>query len=89
MAIIPDNTQDASFITIGVIDNAIEAQLVSSILTEQEIPHQIISHHDTAYDGLYQLQKGWGEIKAPHHQKTAIENILNEIRNAEKPSSLK
>ncbi|MEZ4578071.1 MAG: hypothetical protein R2875_08680 [Desulfobacterales bacterium] len=35
---IPDNTQDASFITIGVIDNAIEAQLVSSILTEQEIP---------------------------------------------------
>ncbi|MEZ4550106.1 MAG: hypothetical protein R2860_07325 [Desulfobacterales bacterium] len=60
---IPDNTQDASFITIGVIDNAIEAQLVSSILTEQEIPHQIISHHDTAYDGLYQLQKGWGKSR--------------------------
>ncbi len=82
------NAHNASFVTIDVIDNAIEAQLISSILTEQEIPHQIISHHDTAYDGLYQLQKGWGEIKGPQRRKTAIQKILDEIRNTDQQPTL-
>lgn len=69
-----------SFITVGVIENTIEAQLLTSILTEREIPHRIRSHHDTAYDGLFQTQKGWGEIAAPGQYKSEIIEIIGHIR---------
>ena len=70
-----------SFVKIAVIENTIEAQLVESILNEQNIPHRIRSHHDTAYDGLFQTQKGWGEIEAPLSFKNEITDIINGIRS--------
>jgi hypothetical protein len=68
------------FTKIAVLDNAIEAQLIVSILTDLDIPHRIRSYHDTALDGLYQVQKGWGNIEAPLSYQTEIIQILNEIR---------
>ena len=44
------------FINIAILENIIEAQLIDSILNEQNIPHMIRSFHDTAYDGLFQFQ---------------------------------
>ena len=45
---------------IAIMENEIEARLLDSILTERDIPHLMRSYHDTAYDGLFQTQKGWG-----------------------------
>ena len=53
------------FTKVKILENEIEARLVDSILTERKIPHGMRSYHDTAYDGLYQSQKGWGYISAP------------------------
>jgi len=50
---------------IVVLDNEIEARLMDSILTERNIPHRLKSYHDSAYDGIFQTQKGWGHIEAP------------------------
>ena len=69
------------FIRVSALENIIEAQVVESMLKEQEIPHRIRSFHDTAYDGLFQLQKGWGEIYAPPDRKKEIESILDDIRS--------
>ena len=74
------NQPDEVFTKIAVLDNAIEAQLVDSILTDLDIPHRIRSYHDTALDGLYQVQKGWGNIEAPASYQNEIIQILNEIR---------
>ncbi|MFW6052461.1 MAG: hypothetical protein ACOC8I_00995 [Desulfosalsimonas sp.] len=74
----PDNT---NFIRISGIDNPFEAQLLGSVLEERAIPHRIRSHHDTAYNGLYQMQKGWGEIHAPALYKSTILDIIEQIRN--------
>ncbi len=68
------------FIRIAGLENAIEAQLVESILTEQGIPHRIRSYYDTAYDGLFQVQKGWGEIQAPESFTETIKEILADVR---------
>ncbi|MBU0987236.1 MAG: hypothetical protein KKH68_08285 [Proteobacteria bacterium] len=70
-----------SFIGIALLDNIIEAQLIDSILDEQNIPHRIRSYHDTAYDGLFQVQKGWGQLYAPPAYKQEILEILNDIRS--------
>ncbi|NOY68327.1 MAG: hypothetical protein GXP53_02380 [Deltaproteobacteria bacterium] len=74
-----------TFIRISGMDNQMEAQLLDSILDERAIPHRICSFHDTAYDGLYQAQKGWGEITAPFAYKRQIEEILEQIRTASEP----
>ena len=70
-----------NFVKITVLENEIEAQLVRSILTERELPHMIRSFHDTAYDGLYQFQFGWGELYAPGDFKQEIMHLLDNIRH--------
>ncbi|MDZ7833076.1 MAG: hypothetical protein U5L07_15110 [Desulfobacterales bacterium] len=74
------NPENFEYIHIAPIENAIEGQLMGSILTDQDIPHRIHSFHDTAYDGLYQFQKGWGEITAPEKYRDSILDILEKIR---------
>lgn len=71
---------EGAYRTIAVIENGIEAQLIESILTERGIPHRVHSHHDTAYDGLFQTQKGWGRVEAPLSRKPEILEIINDIR---------
>lgn len=69
-----------AFVKIANIENLIEAQVLESALKEQEIPHRIRSFHDTAYDGLFQFQKGWGEIYAPEEWKEEILEIIEANR---------
>jgi hypothetical protein len=69
------------FVKIAVLENAIETQLVESVLKERQIPHRIRSYHDTAYDGLFQVQKGWAELNAPSDYRNEILDILNSVRN--------
>ena len=69
------------YIKITVLENTVEAQLVESILSEKNIPHRIRSFHDTAYDGLFQFQKGWGELYAPFELKGEILKIIEILRS--------
>jgi hypothetical protein len=66
---------------IAILDNEIEAQLMDSVLTERGIPHEMRSYHDTAYDGLFQTQKGWGYIGAPLAYREQVLEILDDLRN--------
>ena len=69
-----------AYIKVTILENTIEAQLIESILSEKKIPHRIRSFHDTAYDGLFQMQKGWGELLAPEAVKNDILEIVNIVR---------
>jgi hypothetical protein len=74
-------THGREYINVAILENIIEAQLIGSILDEQNIPHRIRSFHDTAYDGLFQFQMGWGEICAPPSCKQEIIEILKDVRS--------
>ncbi|HUU41455.1 MAG TPA: hypothetical protein VMW42_10990 [Desulfatiglandales bacterium] len=65
---------------IAILENEIEARLLDSILNERGIPHLITSYHDTAYDGLYQTQKGWGCVSALEAYQEMILEIISIIR---------
>lgn len=69
-----------AYVKVTGLENIVEAQLMVSILEEKGIPHRIRSFHDTAYDGLFQFQKGWGEIFAPPALKDEILDILAVVR---------
>lgn len=65
---------------IGTLENEFEAQLLESIMLEREIPHRLRSYHDTAFDGLFQTQKGWGVVLAPRAYTDEILEIISDIR---------
>ena len=68
---------------IIVLKNGVEAKLLESILNEKNIPHFLISHHDTALNGLWQVQKGWGHLEAPGEYKEEIISIYKEMNKTE------
>lgn len=78
---------ETTFVRIIPLDNIIEAQLIESILEDEKIPHQIRSFHDTAYDGLFQFQKGYGEVWAPPEYRQNIIEVVNLIQKNEKRDS--
>jgi len=70
----------ADYEKIATLDNEFEAQLLASILEEREIPHRLRSYHDTAFDGLFQTQKGWGVVQAPDAYADEVREIIADIR---------
>jgi hypothetical protein len=75
-----DTPSDREYVRVAILESMIEAQLMASVLNDRQIPHRIQSYHDTAYDGLFQVQKGWGEIRAPATFLDRIMKILDTIR---------
>jgi len=72
---------ESQFIKIAALENLIEAQVLEDVLKDRQIPFRIRSFHDTAYDGLFQLQKGWGEIYAPAEYEREILGIIGNVRD--------
>jgi len=67
------------FKKIMILENEIEAGLLDSVLNERNIPHRIQSYHDSAYDGIYQAQKGWGVVLAPPEYEEEIQSIYEDL----------
>lgn len=65
---------------IAVLENYLEAELLGRELEAREIPHVMRSYHDSAYDGIYQFQKGWGEVQAPEEFREEILAMLRDFR---------
>lgn len=64
-------------VKILILNNEIEAKLLDGLLTEKEIPHLIRSYHDSALDGLWQMNSGWGHLEAPEAFRDEIMSIYN------------
>jgi len=67
---------------IAILDNGIQASLLSSLLDEEGIRHHICSYHDSAYDGLFQTERGWGHIEAAPENGARILEIIEELRKS-------
>jgi len=72
------------FEKIVVLENEVEASLMESILKERNIPHRMRNYHDLAFDGLFEVQKGWGHIEAPTNFKNEIVTIYEDLRQNKK-----
>jgi hypothetical protein len=68
------------YIKVATLENEIEASLVESILTERRIPFRMRSYHDTAFDGLFQTQKGWGYVSVPRSSEEEVKEIISDLR---------
>jgi hypothetical protein len=62
------------------ISSEIEAQRIKEILDSNGISHIIRSFHDSAYDGLFQNQLGWGVLEADDSdEKLILDLVGNDI----------
>ncbi len=61
------------------LKNDQEARLLSGLLDDEGIPHIMVSYHDSAYDGIFQLQQGWGHVEAPPEYQEQITDIYNDM----------
>jgi len=68
------------FKKVLVLNNEVEARLLDAVLEEKQIPHLMRSYHDTAYDGLWQQQQGWGHVEAPERYSEEILSIYGDLR---------
>jgi len=68
------------WVKAGTVDTRFEGDRVAQALKEAEIPFMIKSFHDTAYDGLYVLQKGWGAVLVPQEFQEQTEAVIADIK---------
>ena len=74
--------ENAPLKTLMKPENEAEANVIKSVLEEHGIYAEIKSFHDTAYDGLFQSQYGWGIIRVSEVEFTEAQRIVKEWRNA-------
>jgi hypothetical protein len=72
--------REESFKKIAVVENTFEADLISQTLQQEGIPCMIRPYHDTAYDGIFIPQKGWGAVMVPEALEEKACAIIAEIR---------
>ncbi len=70
------------WVKAGIIENRFEGDRVSFALNEAGIPFLIKSFLDTAYDGLYLPQKGWGAIMVPKNFEEEAKRVISEVRKS-------
>lgn len=63
-------------------ENEAEANVIKSVLKEHGIHAEIQSFHDTAYDGLFQSQYGWGLIRVSEADFNEAKRVVKEWRDA-------
>jgi hypothetical protein len=75
---------EVNFKKITVVENKFEADLISQTLQNEGIPVMIRSYHDTAYNGIFIPQKGWGAVMVPAEMedkaRIIIEELLRDLR---------
>ncbi len=70
------------WIKAGVVENRFEGDRISQSLQEAGIPFMVKSFLDTAYNGLYVPQKGWGMVLVPESYLDEAEKVIGEVKNS-------
>jgi len=73
------DSDSGNMISIYRFTNEIEAQILDDVLNKEGIPHRIRSFHDSAYDGMFQMQMGWGQLEAPESYKKRIRELAEKV----------
>jgi hypothetical protein len=69
----------SKIIKIAELNNSIQASLLANMLKNRGIPHYVRTYYDSAYDGLFLVQKGWGYIEAPEEYKEEILQVYDDL----------
>lgn len=70
------------FVPVKIAETPIEAERIRSFLEQEGLTVLVRTFEDTAYDGIYVAQKGWGAIEVPEDEKERAERLVEEMDRA-------
>lgn len=86
------SSDQSDMVRIHTVENRFEADLLMQALGEECIPAMLRPFEETAYDGLFVTQMGWGAILVPGdyegEARRVIENVLESISESSAGGSL-
>lgn len=68
-------------IKVHTIESIFEMDMIKDALDKEGLSYSIKEHKDTAYDGLFILQKGYATLFAEEYDKLKIQTIIERIKN--------
>ena len=73
----PEQQQD--MVRIHTVENRFEADLLVQALRQENIPVLLRRFEETAYDGLFVTQMGWGALLVPGDYEEEAARVLNRV----------
>ena len=70
-----------TMVKIFTLQDRFEADLIEKELEREGIPVLIRSFKDTAYDGIYIPQKGWGEVRVPEKDQGRAQALIENLEH--------
>jgi ketol-acid reductoisomerase len=68
-------------VKVHTIENIFEMDMIKDALEKEGIAYTIKEHKDTAYDGLFILQKGYATLFVEEWDKKKVQTIVRRIKN--------
>ena len=72
----------SELVELQVAATKVEAFAIRDALSDQGIPVMVRSFEDSAYDGVFVAQQGWGVIEVLPRDKDKAEAIVNDLETA-------
>lgn len=63
------------------IESIFEMDMIKDALDKEGLSYSIKEHKDTAYDGLFILQKGYATLFVEQQDKEKVQTIIERIKN--------
>lgn len=68
-------------VKVHTIESIFEMDMIKDALDKEGLSYSIKEHKDTAYDGLFILQKGFATLFVEEQDKEKVQTIIERIRN--------
>ena len=72
-------TDQQDMVRIHTVENRFEADLLVQALRQENIPVLLRRFEETAYDGLFVTQMGWGAILVPGDYEGEAASIVSRV----------
>jgi hypothetical protein len=70
-----------SWIKIHTIENIFEMDMIKDSFEKEDIEYRIKEYRDTAYDGLFVLQKGYAGLFVLEKDRELAQSIVTRLRS--------
>ena len=81
--------QQQDMVRIHTVENRFEADLLIQSLRQEHIPAMLRRFEETAYDGLFVTQMGWGAILVPGDYEKEAASVISRVLASITPGVLR
>ena len=71
--------QQQDMVRVHTVENRFEADLLVQALRQENIPVLLRRFEETAYDGLFVTQMGWGALLVPGDYEEEAARVVNRV----------